>query len=353
MKDYTFLPYFNRQQRRGILILLGTIFVLQIIVWQSGNVSGSEVPEYKIPEAIQKQYDSLATLARLKAQKKIYPFNPNYLTDYKGYYLGLSLQQIDSVLAFRKTNHFFKTKEQFKQVAGLSDSLYNVLAPYIKIPVYKKQAARFSSPVSSYDLNLATATDLQQINGIGPVLSKRIVKYRQSIGGFHSPAQLNKVYGLKPETAQAVLAKFYLKTSDEKVTRIKKKAVNSADIDDFKQVPGIGDKLATRIFKYRQKIHGFTIPDQLNEVYGLSPEVRQTFWQYFHIEKPAKVAFKINLNEANIKDLAKNPYISYALAKKIVSYRTYHGAFTLLDSLKQVPDYPVKHHRQICLYLKL
>lgn len=51
------------------------------------------------------------------------------------------------------------------------------------------------------DLNLADTTDLKQIRGIGTVLSKRIIKYREALGGFHNPNQLLEVYGLDSTVA--------------------------------------------------------------------------------------------------------------------------------------------------------
>ncbi len=355
MKKHAFLPYFNRQQRRGILILVGSIIVLQIIIWKSDAIFSTPSYSETIPENLQKQYDSLKKHSLQQQKKKIYPFSPNYLTDYKGFYLGMSIQQIDRVLAFRKAGRYFKSKEEFKKIAGLSDSLFEILKPYIKIPAYKTFInTKNLHQISSYDLNLATADDFQSINGIGKVLSGRIVKYRRSIGGFHSPDQLSKVYGLTPEIVKAVLSKFKInETGLNSKKNITKKAVNIATAADFKMVPGIGDKLADRIIKYRKKIKGFTITEQLNDVYGLSPEVKQQFWQYFKIEQPASIPFIINLNEANIKELAKNPYISYTLAKQIISFRTLHGPFNTLNSLKQISGYPKNRHRQICLYLKL
>jgi len=355
MKKPSFLPYFNRSQRRGILILLGLIFMVQLVIVFGDRFYKPQAVSYQIPAELQKEYDSLRQIALQKQQKKIYPFNPNYLTDYKGYYLGLNLEQIDRVLAFRKQGKYFQSKTQFKDVAGLSDSLFKALEPYIKIPVYKtyKSYKAGVTKISTTDINSTTAEDLQSINGIGQVLSARIIKFRNAIGGFTDKSQLNKVYGLEPDVVQRVWQKFKIVKNSKPVVAIVQKPVNTATAEDYKQVYGIGDKLAERIVKYRNKIGGFTIPEQLNDVYGLKPEVVANFWRYFKIEHPAKISLRINVNDANIKELSKNPNISYQLARKIISYRTLHGAFHTFDELLKVPDYPENRHKQICLYLSL
>lgn len=51
------------------------------------------------------------------------------------------------------------------------------------------------------ELNQADSAELVKLYGIGPVLSKRIIRYRTSLGGkFHSVEQLRNVYGLPEET---------------------------------------------------------------------------------------------------------------------------------------------------------
>jgi len=88
-------------------------------------------------------------------------------------------------------------------------------------------------------------------------------------------------------------------------------------------------------------------------VYGLKPEVVKRIWQQFDIKNPNTQIIKISLNDANIKELAKNPYISYKLAKNIISYRTLHGAFLNFGDLLKINDFPKTKFKQITLFLEL
>ena len=48
------------------------------------------------------------------------------------------------------------------------------------------------------DINHATAAEWEASAGLGEVLSKRTVKFREALGGFVSIEQLKLVYGLDP-----------------------------------------------------------------------------------------------------------------------------------------------------------
>lgn len=53
-----------------------------------------------------------------------------------------------------------------------------------------------SSRSQRVDLNRATAADFDQLPGVGPVLAKRMVEYRKSVGRFHAVEDLRAVKGI-------------------------------------------------------------------------------------------------------------------------------------------------------------
>ncbi|NNK88410.1 MAG: helix-hairpin-helix domain-containing protein, partial [Flavobacteriaceae bacterium] len=172
---------------------------------------------------VQQQIDSLKAIAKLKASPKIYPFNPNFITDFKGYTLGMTTEEIDRLLNYRSGGKWINSAGQFQQVTGVSDSLLERIKPYFKFPDFirnnRLNKPRF--PASSkprtfkqkVDLNKATAEQLRMVNGIGKVLSERIIKYRNSFpGGFIADVQLKDIYGLTPEVIGRVQEVFTVKT---------------------------------------------------------------------------------------------------------------------------------------------
>lgn len=57
-------------------------------------------------------------------------------------------------------------------------------------------------------LNSMDASALEQINGVGPVLAKRILEYRQKNGPFQSLDELNKVKGIGPKKLAKIKTQF-------------------------------------------------------------------------------------------------------------------------------------------------
>jgi DNA uptake protein ComE-like DNA-binding protein len=91
---------------------------------------------------------------------------------------------------------------------------------------------------------------LQMVAGIGPVLSGRIIKFRELIGGFHQPEQILEVYGLSAEVAERVYTTFPFKAEITKKVRI-----NEVDAKQLSEHPYISAAEAKVIIAYRNQ-HG-------------------------------------------------------------------------------------------------
>ncbi|MGB1043152.1 MAG: hypothetical protein ACPGU6_07145, partial [Tenacibaculum sp.] len=107
MKIFKSHFWYNKRQRNGIFFLLLLIVVLQAI-YVYVNFSSDDKVNTNTTEllAFQKELDSLKRIALEKRKPKIYPFNPNFITDFKGYQLGMSINEIDRLHFFRKKNKY-------------------------------------------------------------------------------------------------------------------------------------------------------------------------------------------------------------------------------------------------------
>ena len=99
--------------------------------------------------------------------------------------------------------------------------------------------------------------------------------------------------------------------------------VNIADSVLFELLPGIGEKLASRIVRYRERLGGFVSLDQLKEVYGIHDTLFQQIQEHLVLNM-GKGLQKVSINSEDYKDLRHHPYISHVTAKILLAYRRTH-----------------------------
>ena len=290
--------WYNKSQRNGIFILVLLIIIFQTFIFVD-VFTDDEILNTNTPElvAFQNQIDSLKAIEIENRKPKVYPFNPNYITDYKGEQLGMSLEEIDRLLAFRKTNKFINSKEEFQNITKVSDSLLNKISPYFKFPDW-------------------------------------VVKQNQSSNSSRNSKE-----------------SFTENSYKKKEVKISTTDINKATAEDFQSISGIGSAFSNRIIKYRSKLQGFSFDDQLYEVWDLDKEIADKVLSVFKIdEKP--IIKKVNINTIEFKQLLKNPYVDYELCKKIFNYRDEVAELQNISELKHIEGFPVEFYDRIVLYLE-
>lgn len=285
---------FDGWQRKGIA---GLILVLISLggfgFWQKINRQKTSVNAHSLfDENIQKHLDSLKKIKVSDQSKQvIFPFNPNYLTDYRAYNLGMKPEEFDLLQTFRQQNNWINSAEDFKKVTGISDSLLAEISPYFKFPEWVTQTNTASSQKqkivkisleNKMDMNLATEEELREIKGIGEVLSKRIIRYRSQIGGFVDDIQLKDIYGLNYETRMNLLEKYTVKTPPP----IDKINLNTAEVTDLLEMPYLNYELARKIVHFRITREGIKNFEELAEIQGFPYEKLDRIQLYLKIENP-------------------------------------------------------------------
>jgi len=261
--------WYNKSQRNGILLLITIILIFQIIYIFVDFSSNEVLFEDDELSKYQDQLDSLKIIQEEKMESRIYPFNPNYITDFKGYQLGMSVDEIDNLINFRKTGRFVNSAAEFQKVTKVSDSLLEQISPYFKFPEWvskskstKREVRKQAEEIIIKDLNTATENSLKEINGIGEKLAKRIIAYRKLLGGFTFDDQLYEVYYLDKDVADRVLNNFKV---------IEKPIIDQININDatFKEVlhlPYIDYNLTKKILNHRDDINEFKTIEQLKKI---------------------------------------------------------------------------------------
>ena len=281
--------WYYKSQRNGVLFLVVVLVCMQLL-YSFINFSKANDQFFTVFEltALQLKIDSLKKVKNEGLKKRVLPFNPNYLTDYKASQLGLTIEEIDRLLAFRKQDRFVNSIKDFQKVTKVSDSVLHNIAPFFKFPdwVQKKQvihkerskASQKSESIFSIDVNLATVDDFLLIKGVTQYYAKRIVSYRNRLQGFSKISQITEVWGLNTLVAERIINTF--------------KVVN----------------------------------------------------------KPA--IKKVNVNTATFKEVLSNPYIDFELCKKIFNYRDEVAELQSVEEIKKIEGFPIDKYERIILYLE-
>jgi DNA uptake protein ComE-like DNA-binding protein len=265
--------WYNKSQRNGTFFLLLLIIALQLIYSFVDLSTNESYFNEKESAMLQKRIDSLKIIEKENSKPKVYPFNPNYLTDYRASQLGMSTIEIDRLLLFRKQGKFVNSAKDFQRITKVSDSLLNVISSYFKFPdwVVKQHAKkRFREKniekisISTTDLNLATVKDLQSIEGVNEFLAERIVKYRDRIQGYTYTTQLFEVWNLDKSNAEDILKTFQIKTQPV----IQKVNVNTASFKQVLSNPYIDYDLCKKIFDFRDEVAELQSIEELKNIQG-------------------------------------------------------------------------------------
>ena len=242
------------------------------------NAFSKESPEKEKWLSLQTQIDSIKQ-EKQNYVSKIYPFNPNFISDFKGYKLGMSVSEIDRLLAFRKKNKYVNSAKEFQNITKVSDSLLIAISPYFKFPDWVKNKREFKNDKNNsntafakkgkiiiIDINKATKEDLIKIYGIGEAISMRILRQKESLGAFVSMEQLKDVWGLSPEVIDNMNIHFKVLALPD----IKKIDINNASIKELAQFPYFNYQLAKQIVTFRSMNGDFKNVADLTKIKGLS-----------------------------------------------------------------------------------
>jgi len=270
---------FSRTETNGFLLLLPLVVLIivsePIYSWwrsrQPLEYDGRQreldslVAQWKAEDtlkAVQQAEDRRATWPRA------FPFDPNQATEAELTALGIPKKIAGHVIAYRAKGGKFRVKRDLQKIYGLDSSLYRHLKAYIRLPDsiqrpgFKPFVSEARMPPVAFDLNEADTTQLIAIYGIGSRLSRRILAYREKLGGFVNLGQLNEVWGLDTATVRRLTQKTYIRP--DYVPR--KVNINTAGHRELSTHPYISIVIAKAIVAYRFQHGNFA---KVEDIYGL------------------------------------------------------------------------------------
>ena len=114
-----------------------------------------------------------------------FPFDPNSVTVTDLQRLGFSEKQALSIDSYRQKGGRFRRPSDFAKSYVVSDSVFQRLEPYIRIP--------------KVDINAADSAAFDSLPGIGGYFASKMVEYRGKLHGYSYPEQLMDIRNFDEE----------------------------------------------------------------------------------------------------------------------------------------------------------
>ncbi len=306
---------FSHIEKSGILlffaILLGGILIIEIktsravqapvikrdIVFDS---SDDAIPQ----RTKQKRRFVERKFNHLNEQKKdkLFFFDPNNVSFDSLVLLGLSKKTAQNWTKYLAKGGKFKSKNDLKKIYGISGDWFDHVESYIRIGEQrstvrnesaksiditnnrKEQVAYNPGHVKNLsvrlDINEASQEDFMQLRGIGQSLSKRIIKYRESLGGFYAVSQIGEVYGLQDSVFQLLKSQLFVNEA-----KLEFLPINTLTVNELARHPYIDLNMAKKIERYRLQHQGIDNAESLKKIYTINPNEIEKLLPYLDFRK--------------------------------------------------------------------
>lgn len=320
--------YFTRRERQGIIMLLILIvlipFLSQIL---EGCKRNQTIDMHSFFKEVQEFEDRLAGLKELSQQQKQsgrrtvrssgrspaeelqitpFPFDPNTLSPTEWDSMGVPAYLWRTIGNYLSAGGSFRYKEDLKRIYVMENEVYRQLEPFIQLPDrsagymrsegaadakegegqsrqaglsgeehsqpiedinYSKRYTR-EQKILTININQADSTEIQKISGIGPVFSRRIIRYRELLGGYHCTSQLLEVFGMDSVRFDQIKAHMIADTIN-----IRRLDLNQAAFTDLVRHPYIDRPVANAILNLREQHGPFIVAEDIKQSYLIDEAV--------------------------------------------------------------------------------
>jgi competence protein ComEA len=289
---------FSRTETNGFLVLFPIIFIALFsepiyTYWRSSRKADFSAESHYLDSlvaSLEKQ-KALTNATQYKPERKLFAFNPNEATQDELVEIGFSGTVASRIVNYRSKGGEFRTKKDLLKIYGMDSLFFSEVKPFILLPeTFKKKdftSTNFAklpstkkTEVVRFDLNKADTSQLKSIYGIGEKLSLRIIKYRESLGGFVRQEQLKEVFGLD----SAVVIKLSENSFIDENFQYIKLNLNTATEQELDRHPYLNRNEAKAIVGYRFQHGKFTTVDELQKIQVLNVETFKKVKFYLLVE---------------------------------------------------------------------
>ncbi|HXR84541.1 MAG TPA: helix-hairpin-helix domain-containing protein [Hanamia sp.] len=309
-----FKEYFNftKKERHGIFYIVSIIFILIILPFlfpfftKEERIDFSEfekeIAQLKIDSSSKKTYsrndeeyynDFTPSHKKYETSQpvELFYFDPNTATVTDWINLGVKPRTAEAIQKYISKGGKFHKAEDIKKIWGLSEKDAERLIPYVSIKNIQKnfsssdqnQTTEKTFPkkdfIQKVDINIADTSEYISLPGIGSKLSKRIIAFREKLGGFYSVEQVAETYLLPDSTFQKI--KPYLIIDNKAIKKIN---INVASVDEMKSHPYVKYQIANAIFQFRQQHGNFNSVEEIKKIMAVTDEVYNKASPYLTVE---------------------------------------------------------------------
>lgn len=324
----------SKDDRRSVLVLIVVIalcFILfPFVDRMTGLSDGTEkgvISKRERKHSAKENTDETDYFAVPEKESELFAFDPNTADSTQLLRLGLRPWQVKNIYKYRAAGGRYRKPSDFARLYGLTLKQFQRLEPYIRIEkevmaadVYgtsfdearhqgktiRKDSVVSSTnatakspypqkslsavypkkikPVEKVNINSADTIALQTIPGIGRYFARRIVRFREQLGGFADVAQLLEIEGF-PESSLAY-------ASIGNSSAVKKIKINQLDAWKLSRHPYLLYVQAKDIVAYRNMNGNITSLAQLESIKSFTPSDVKRLAPYVDFDSPLPVSPK-------------------------------------------------------------
>lgn len=252
---------FSRMETNGFLLLIPLMFIL--LFSESAYRAWVVTPALPHPD----KTDSLLAWMDERDRLAAHPerdsitfrlFDPNTVTENELMAFGLDPSVARRWIRYREKGGTFRTMASVGTIYGIDTTWLSQARKWMRIPEPQPNANPKKKRTILEDINTADTIALMDVYGIGPTLARRIVSFRDRLGGFVSMEQVREVYGLDSVVVHRIIRQFEVRSGFQPVQL----NLATATPDVLASHPYVSRRQAQAIVAYRSQ-HGLTAPREL------------------------------------------------------------------------------------------
>ena len=306
---HAFSTFSDREGRRALLFVPLLAALSLLFLWldeprfdkgftqyAGADDSGRRAKTEKYPVGRDERSASDVAVAASEIEERpedgaLFLFDPNTVTGAELERLGFTPKQAAVILRYRASGAVFRQPEDFARCYTVSDRAYRRLAPYIRISTASAEAdARYVTGPEDRSLRVGDTAVVSDAVGA----SERF----PSAGGPSGPVELN-----------------------------------DADSAALTALRGIGPLTAGRIVRYRERLGGYVVAEQLREIEGMTERNFGLISQQIRVDS-SKIR-KIDINFAHPSAMKGHPYLTDRVLNRILKYRQLKGGWRSIEDLTE------------------